>query len=291
MTKLPITLRSESYFRNTLFNPSRLSIPEPHDDYVDLLRRLANNTPSGYYDCEARIFEHSARSESSLMDCTTLSGPLQFRLDRRRVVSFRGRQRRTISLRGWIESDRLKFDECRATGILFYEKLTHFNLFSGMPAARDLNLLFITGNGVPGTSTRRVLHRLQQQFSLPVYLIADNDTWGYFIYSVLKRGSVAPHVTYPELAVRNVKYLGMRAGDVGDEFGGETVLLPWKERWAGRIRAMSKYQCFRAGAWQQELKAFRKQRGKIEWDSFSYVLARKVSARILTRLRSGDWLG
>ena len=35
-----------------------------------------------------------------------------------------------------------------------------------------------------------MLHRLHNELKLPVYCLLDNDPWGYYIYSVLKQGSI-----------------------------------------------------------------------------------------------------
>ena len=35
-----------------------------------------------------------------------------------------------------------------------------------------------------------MLHRLHHELKLPVYCLLDNDPWGYYIYSVIKQGSI-----------------------------------------------------------------------------------------------------
>ena len=35
-----------------------------------------------------------------------------------------------------------------------------------------------------------MLHRLHNELKLPVYCLLDNDPWGYYIYSVVKQGSI-----------------------------------------------------------------------------------------------------
>ena len=43
--------------------------------------------------------------------------------------------------------------------------------------------------------------------------MVDNDTWGYFTFSVLKRGLLAPDAEQPCLQIDDLRYLGLLATD------------------------------------------------------------------------------
>ena len=52
------------------------------------------------------------------------------------------------------------------------------------------NCILTHGGGQPPRGVRRMLHRLHHELKLPIYCLLDNDPWGYYIYSVIKQGSI-----------------------------------------------------------------------------------------------------
>ena len=64
---------------------------------------------------------------------------------------------------------------------------------SGLEAGdrmRKHNCIMTHGGGQPPRGVRRILHLLHHELKLPVYCLLDNDPWGYYIYSVIKQGSI-----------------------------------------------------------------------------------------------------
>ena len=159
-------------------------------------------------------------------------------------------------------------------------------------ACIESNLILVSGIGIPRLPTRRVLHRLSTEFNLPVYVLCDNDTWGYFMFSVLKRGLMGPHVRYPFLAVQDLRYLGLRAGEYRSLGFDEKLLIPWKRHYDIRINHLRKYSCFRGSKWQREFSDFRRQHGGFEVNAACGLLGTKTFLRkcILDKLDQGDFL-
>ena len=60
---------------------------------------------------------------------------------------------------------------------------------------------------------RRLLHRLHNELKLPVYCLLDNDPWGYYIYSVIKQGSINLAYESKRMAIPDAHYLGLRSND------------------------------------------------------------------------------
>ena len=60
---------------------------------------------------------------------------------------------------------------------------------------------------------RRLLHRLHNELKLPIYCLLDNDPWGYYIYSVIKQGSINLAFESQRMAIPDVPYLGLRSND------------------------------------------------------------------------------
>jgi DNA topoisomerase VI subunit A len=160
------------------------------------------------------------------------------------------------ALPAWVEDDGLKFVECNAKGIVLFESNGVFNKIIEDVAWRSSNLLFATGCGLPRSGMRRFLHRLSVQFKFPVFILSDNDPWGYFIFSLMKRGLLAPHAECSYLAVENSFYLGLRA-DVDLTSSKEDFVIKWKPYWDIRFEYLMKYSCFQKKEWQTELLQFR----------------------------------
>ena len=58
-----------------------------------------------------------------------------------------------------------------------------------------------------------MLYRLHNELKLPVYCVLDNDPWGYYIYSVLKQGSINLAYESKRMAIPDAKFLGLRSID------------------------------------------------------------------------------
>ena len=58
-----------------------------------------------------------------------------------------------------------------------------------------------------------MLYRLHNELKLPIYCVLDNDPWGYYIYSVIKQGSINLAFESQRMAIPDVRYLGLRSND------------------------------------------------------------------------------
>ncbi len=50
---------------------------------------------------------------------------------------------------------------------------------------------------------------MHTELNLPVYCLLDNDPWGYYIYSVIKQGSINLAYESARMAIPNAKFLGL----------------------------------------------------------------------------------
>jgi DNA topoisomerase VI subunit A len=78
---------------------------------------------------------------------------------------------------------------------------------------RKHNCILIHGGGQPPRGVRRMLHRLHYELKLPVYCLLDNDPWGYYIYSVIKQGSINLAYESRRMAIPDARFLGLRSND------------------------------------------------------------------------------
>ena len=54
---------------------------------------------------------------------------------------------------------------------------------------------------------------MHKEFKLPIYCLLDNDPWGYYIYSVIKQGSINLAYESQRMAIPNARFMGLRSKD------------------------------------------------------------------------------
>src|SRR5512142_3180773 len=105
----------------------------------------------------------------------------------------------TIDLRrmgsgGWgvpsiVEENIVQFGKHEAKYILLIEKEAVWKRFNEDKFWQREKCLLVTGLGQPPRGVRRLVQRMHEDLKIPVYVLVDNDPWGFYIYSVVKQGS------------------------------------------------------------------------------------------------------
>jgi DNA topoisomerase-6 subunit A len=137
-----------------------------------------------------------------------------------------------------------------------------------------------------------LLHRLHNELGLPIYCVLDNDPWGYYIYSVLKQGSINLAFESQRMAIPDAKYLGLRSIDFGRCNLADGVRIALNDNDRKRARQIAKYPWFeKKRAWQAEIKKMLNNDFKLEVEALiskdiSYVTEQYVPERLQKR----DWL-
>ena len=98
--------------------------------------------------------------------------------------------RNGYSIPSIVEPDIVKFVKHNAKFILHVEKDTVFSRFVEDEFWKKHKCILTHGSGQPPRGVRRLLNRMHKEFKLPIYCLLDNDPWGYYIYSVIKQGSI-----------------------------------------------------------------------------------------------------
>ena len=112
-----------------------------------------------------------------------------------------------------VEPDVIQFKKCDAKFILHVEKDTVWQRFNEDKFWQKHNCILTHGGGQPPRGVRRLLHRLHNELKLPVYCLLDNDPWGYYIYSVIKQGSINLAYESQRMAIPDATFLGLRSSD------------------------------------------------------------------------------
>ena len=112
-----------------------------------------------------------------------------------------------------VEPEVIQFKKCNAKFILHVEKDTVWQRFNEDKFWRKHKCILTHGGGQPPRGVRRLLYRLHNELKLPVYCLLDNDPWGYYIYSVIKQGSINLAYESRRMAIPEARYLGLRSKD------------------------------------------------------------------------------
>ncbi|MBS0209093.1 MAG: DNA topoisomerase IV subunit A [Planctomycetes bacterium] len=192
------------------------------------------------------------------------------------------------------EPDVIELDpqKCQADFILHVEKDTVWRRFAEDKFWKKHNCIVSHGGGQPPRGVRRLLHRLHNELKLPVYCLLDNDPWGYYIYSVLKQGSINLAFESVRMGIPDAKYLGLRSIDYDRCELSNSVKINLNDQDIKRAKQIAEYPWFKEKkAWQKEIERMLKNGFKLEVESLiskdiSYVTEEYVPAR----LKEKDWL-
>jgi len=114
--------------------------------------------------------------------------------------------------------DLIEFKDVDAEYVLVVEKDAVFQQLHRYGFWKKHKVILITSAGQPDRATRRFVRRLNDELKLPVYILADADPYGWYIYSVFKIGSITLSYESERLATPNAKFIGVTMTDVfGDE--------------------------------------------------------------------------
>jgi DNA topoisomerase-6 subunit A len=185
-----------------------------------------------------------------------------------------------------VEPDIIRFVEHDAKFVLHVEKDTVWRRFNEDKFWKTHHCILTHGGGQPPRGVRRMLHRLHNELKLPVYCLLDNDPWGYYIYSVIKQGSINLAYDSQRMAIPNARYIGLRSKDFERCGLSPSVTIKLNEQDVRRADQIRKYPWFEnKTAWQKEIELMLKNNFKLEVEALiskniSYVTEEYVPARL-----------
>jgi DNA topoisomerase-6 subunit A len=185
-----------------------------------------------------------------------------------------------------VEPEIVQFKKNTAKFILHVEKDTVWRRFNEDKFWRKHNCILTHGGGQPPRGVRRLLHRLHHELKLPVYCLLDNDPWGYYIYSVLKQGSINLAYESRRMAIPAARFLGLRSNDYERCQLTPSVQIKLNDQDIKRARQIAQYPWFvQKKPWQKEIELMLKNGFKLEVEALiskdiSYVTEEYVPARL-----------
>ena len=193
-----------------------------------------------------------------------------------------------------VEPEVIELDpqKCKADYVLHVEKGTVWQRFNEDKFWKKHNCILTHGGGQPPRGVRRLLYRLNKELGLPIYCLLDNDPWGYYIYSVIKQGSINLAFESKRMAVPDAKFIGLRSKDFEECKLSPSVRIALNDNDRKRARQIAEYPWFvNKKKWQKEIALMLKNGFKLEVESLiskgiSYVTEVYAPQRIAAR----DWL-
>jgi DNA topoisomerase VI subunit A len=121
--------------------------------------------------------------------------------------------------------------------------------------------------------------------------LVDNDPWGYYIYSVVKQGSINLAFESQRMAIPKAKFIGLSSTDPERYELPRNVGIKLNEKDIARAKELLNYQWFQKPAWQAEIKRMLESGLKYELDALANKDFQYLTRKYLPRkLKEKDWL-
>ena len=197
--------------------------------------------------------------------------------------------RNGYSIPSIVEPDIVKFVKHNAKFILHVEKDTVFSRFVEDEFWKKHKCILTHGSGQPPRGVRRLLNRMHKEFKLPIYCLLDNDPWGYYIYSVIKQGSINLAYESQRMAIPNARFMGLRSKDFERCGLSDSVKIKLSDTDKKRAKQIANYPWFEnKKPWQKEIDIMLQNDFKLEVEALisldiSYVTEQYVPSRLQDR--------
>src|SRR5512147_479453 len=207
----------------------------------------------------------------------------------------------TIDLRrmgsgGWsvpsiVEEHVVALGKSEAKYVLLIEKDAVWKRFNEDKFWQREKCIIVTGQGQPPRGVRRLVQRLHSELKLPVYVLVDNDPWGFYIYSVLKQGSINLAYESMRMAVPDARFVGLSSFDKAKYQLPTNVAIKMNDGDNDRARQMLAYPWFKKAHWQKEIQEMSRSGLKFELEALSRRGISFITEEYLPKkLKDRDWL-
>jgi len=184
----------------------------------------------------------------------------------------------------------IKFSKVDAKYALVIETAAMFERLIEEKYAKKNKCLLIATQGQASRGIRRIIHRLSEEKNLPIIVFTDGDPYGYYIYSVIKMGSINLAYLSDKLGTPKCKFVGMSMTDI-DKYDLRKVSENLKDLDKKRIKEEMRYPWFQNKQWQKELKLMLKMGLRIEQQALANKSLEFVAEEYLPKkIKAGDFL-
>jgi len=165
--------------------------------------------------------------------------------------------------------EEIGFKKVKADFVLVVEKNAGFERLHEDKFWQKHNCILIGTGGQPSRGTRLLIQRLNQEHKLPVYVFADSDAYGLYIYSVIKFGSMNLAHISERIAVPEAKFIGLTPSDIY-EYDLKKCTIKMKDVDIKRAKDLLNYDWFKKPHWQREINLMLEKGVKAEIEALSH---------------------
>ncbi|MBI4016645.1 MAG: DNA topoisomerase IV subunit A [Candidatus Aenigmarchaeota archaeon] len=185
----------------------------------------------------------------------------------------------------------IKFKKVNVKYVIYMEKAAVWERLHEDKFWEKHNCIIMSSQGQTTRGIRRLLQRLSQEYSLPIYVLCDGDIWGAYIYSVLKYGSINLAHMSENMTIKTAKFLGVTMDDI-EKYGLKKHLITLTENDYKRIDQLQNYEWFKDNKeWQKQFKLMKTLKGKVEIQSLSSRSITFISEKYLPeKIKNQDWI-
>lgn len=186
--------------------------------------------------------------------------------------------------------DEVDFKKVEADKVIVVEKNAGFERLHEDKFWQKQNCILIGTGGQPSRGTRLLIQRLNNEFKLPVYVFCDNDAYGYYIYSVIKSGSISLAHVSDRISTPQAKFIGLTTSDIY-EYDLKKCVIKARELDIKRAKELLQYEWFKHPKWQKEINLMIEKGIKAEIEALSHRGLKFMSEVYLPeKLKKGDFL-
>ncbi len=253
------------------------------EDIHASIRDMYYNLKHSIGDSKENTFEEQAESDPLIVDIETslkvLREQLHLLADRKGVVVGNVKIRDRGDLIDWSKLgsggwsipsvvEDITFEKVSADFVLVIEKNAGFERLHEDKLWKKYNCILMGTGGQAARGTRRLIKRLSEEHKLPVYVLTDSDSYGWYIYSVIKSGSMALAHASEQLGTPSAKFIGLTISDIKD-YKLDKSIIKANERDLKRARELLEYPWFGHKEWKREIKLMLDKKIKAEIEALS----------------------
>lgn len=185
----------------------------------------------------------------------------------------------------------IKFKKVKAKYVIYMEKAAVWERLHEDKYWDKHQCIIISSQGQTTRGIRRLLQRMAQEHKLPIYVLADFDPWGFYIYSVLKYGSINLAHMSESMTLNTARFLGITADDI-ENYGLQKLFIALKEVDLKRIEQLQNYDWFKDNKqWQRQFKMMKQFKAKAEIQSLSSRGISFITEKYLPeKIKKGEFL-
>lgn len=165
--------------------------------------------------------------------------------------------------------EEVKFRKVNAEFVLVVEKNAGFERLHEDRFWQKHKCILIGTGGQPSRGTRLLIQRLNQEHKLPVYVMTDADSYGLYIYSVIKFGSMNLAHISERIACPAAKFIGLTMSDIF-EYDLKKCTIKMKDVDIKRAKELLNYDWFKKPQWQREINLMIEKGIKAEIEALSH---------------------